>query len=204
MVSSDDDGAGHAPLRPRARPGAGRTQRPATPRNRTPPARRASGKRLTASSPVSRHRYDIGELAGETGVPIRTIRYYISRGLLAPAYGRGPSATYDLGHLLRLRLIARLRDERQPLEEIRDRLSEMSDAEVEAALGAQVAPPTDTWHRIMLHQNIELHIREQPAGTNQDAFNEAVELIVGLAQPVIDRLGDSPNPRQPGRPRRQP
>ena len=201
MVSSDDDGAGHAPHRPRARLGAGRTQRPATPRNRTPPARRTSVERPSASSPASRHRYDIGELAAETGVPIRTIRYYISRGLLAPAYGRGPSATYDLGHLLRLRLIARLRDERQPLEEIRDRLGEMSDADVEAALGVQVAPLTDTWHRIMLHEDIELHIREQPAGANQDAFNEAVELIVGLAQPVIDRLGDGPKPRRTEQPR---
>ena len=64
----------------------------------------------------------------------------------------------------------------------------MSDAEVEAALGVQVAPPADTWRRVQLHQDIELHIRLPPPGVTDEAFNEAVELIVGLAQPVIDRL----------------
>ena len=137
---------------------------------------------------MPRYRYEIGELEEETGLPARTIRYYISRGLLAPAYGRGPSATYDLGHLLRLRLIMRYRDERRPLDEIRDRLGDMSDEDVERTLGAQVAPVSDIWRRILLHPDIELHIRQQPAGADNDDFNEAVELIVGLAQPVIDRL----------------
>ncbi len=150
----------------------------------TPPIGRASRPAV----PVPRYRYEITELEEETGIPPRTIRYYISRGLLAPAYGRGPSATYDLGHLLRLRLITRYKQERRPLGEIRERLGEMSDADVEAALGMQVAPPTDTWRRILLHPDIELHVRDQPAGADNDAFNDAVELIVGLAQPVIDRL----------------
>lgn len=146
------------------------------------------GRTSRAPVPVPRYRYEIAELEEETGIAARTIRYYISRGLLAPAYGRGPSATYDLGHLLRLRLITRLKDERHPLDEIRDRLGDMSDAEVEAALGIQVEPPTDTWRRIRLHPDIEIHIRIPPPGSRDDAFNEAVELIVGLAQPVIDRL----------------
>jgi DNA-binding transcriptional MerR regulator len=183
MASYDDDRPGPAPLRPEPS-GAGGNRRAASTSGRTPPIGRTS----RPPARVPRYRYEISELEEETGIPIRTIRYYISRGLLAPAYGRGPSATYDLGHLLRLRLIARLKDERHPLEEIRDRLGEMSDSDVEAALGIQVAPPTDTWRRITLHDDIELHIRVQPAGANSDAFNEAVELIVGLAQPVIDRL----------------
>ena len=182
MASFDDDGSGR-PSRPAAA-GSGRDRRAAPPRARTPPL----GRTTRPPVRVPRYRYEITELEEETGIPARTIRYYISRGLLAPAYGRGPSATYDLGHLLRLRLISRLKDERHPLDEIRDRLGEMSDADVEAALGVQVAPPTDTWRRIRLHDDIELHIRVQPAGANSDAFNEAVELIVGLAQPVIDRL----------------
>lgn len=148
---------------------------------------------------MPRYRYEMAELEEETGLPARTIRYYISRGLLAPAYGRGPSATYDLGHLLRLRLIQRYRDERRPLDEIRERLGQMSDADVERALGVQVDPPSMTWRRILLHPDIELHVREQPAGADNDAFNEAVELIVGLAQPVIDRLDDPHGYQEPHR-----
>lgn len=183
----DDEGTGQRRVRS-GESGAGNRSTEGTAGRRhgrtTPPIGRASRPAV----PVPRYRYEITELEEETGIPPRTIRYYISRGLLAPAYGRGPSATYDLGHLLRLRLITRYKQERRPLGEIRERLGEMSDADVEAALGMQVAPPTDTWRRIMLHPDIELHVRNQPAGANNDAFNDAVELIVGLAQPVIDRL----------------
>ena len=69
-----------------------------------------SSQRLPPSS-VPRYerprpaRYTIADLERETGVSARTIRYYISEGLLQPAYGRGPSATYDADHLLRLRMI---------------------------------------------------------------------------------------------------
>lgn len=186
VADHEDESIGRPPIRP-ALSAAGGGRDTGTTRNwarKTPPIGRGS----RPATPVPRYRYEITELEEETGIQARTIRYYISRGLLAPAYGRGPSATYDLGHLLRLRLIARLKDERHPLDEIRDRLGEMSDADVEAALGVQVAPQTDTWRRILLHPDIELHIRIPPAGANNDAFNDAVELIVGLAQPVIDRL----------------
>ncbi len=186
VVDYDDEGTERPPIRP-TQSGAGSARDASTTRGRSrtiPPIGRGSRPPI----PVPRYRYEITELEEETRIPARTIRYYISRGLLAPAYGRGPSATYDLGHLLRLRLIARLKDERHPLDEIRERLGEMSDADIEAALGVQVAPQTDTWRRILLHTDIELHIRVPPAGANNDAFNDAVELIVGLAQPVIDRL----------------
>lgn len=177
-TGSEDKGNGQRPTRSTASGPIGGAARS------TPPIGRASRPAV----PVPRYRYEIAELEEETGIPARTIRYYISRGLLAPAYGRGPSATYDLGHLLRLRLITRYKQERRPLDEIRERLGEMSDADVEAALGMQVAPPTDTWRRIMLHRDIELHVRNPPAGADNGPFNDAVELIVGLAQPVIDRL----------------
>ena len=185
-MADDAEGAGRPPDRPeRSRTGEDRDRDMARRRGRTrPPVGRSSRPAV----PVPRYRYEISELEEETGIAARTIRYYISRGLLAPAYGRGPTATYDLGHLLRLRLITRLKEEHHPLDEIRDRLGDMSDAEVEAALGVQVAPPTDTWRRIQLHPDIELHIRVPPPGTADEAFNDAVELIVGLAQPVIDRL----------------
>ncbi len=150
------------------------------------------GRRLSAST----RRYDIAELEEATGVQGRTIRYYISRGLLAPAYGRGPSATYDAGHLLRLRLIARMKAERFPLEEIRDRLGEMSDDDVEAALGVQVPLPSDAWRRIALHPDIELHVRLRPGDDIDPDFNAAVELIVGLARPVIERLDDETGRRR--------
>jgi DNA-binding transcriptional MerR regulator len=164
-----------------------------TTRNQRDPSRfspppRASRTRLPdAPEP---YRYSIADLERETGVSSRNIRYYISEGILPPAYGRGPTATYDLGHLLRLRMIATLRDEGITLREIRERLGGMTDEEIAGTLKIQTRPPEDRWRRVLLHPSLELHVRE-PGGEPDLALEEAVELLVRLAQPVIDRLDES-------------
>jgi DNA-binding transcriptional MerR regulator len=136
------------------------------------------------------HQYGISDLERETGFNARTIRYYIAKGLLPPAHGRGPSATYTLGHLLRLRLIQLLKAEFVPLEEIKDRLDLLSDREIAAMLNIRTRPPEDHWRRIELHPDIELHVRYSGGKEPDPALEEAVDLIVGLSRPVIERLGD--------------
>ncbi len=131
-------------------------------------------------------RYSLGDLERETKISGRTIRYYISEGLLPPAYGRGPSATYDLGHLLRLRLIASLKENRLGLQEIRERLNGLTDDDIAAILNIQTEPVQEFWRRIELHPDIELHVRQR--SRTDPAMNDAVELIVGLSRPVIERL----------------
>ena len=139
---------------------------------------------LPAAPPAPR--YSLGDLERETKTSGRTIRYYISEGLLPPAYGRGPTATYDLGHLLRLRLIASLKENRLGLQEIRQRLNGLSDDDIAAILNVQTEPTQEFWRRIELHPDIELHVRQQ--SRTDPAMDEAVELIVGLSRPVIERL----------------
>lgn len=141
---------------------------------------------LPATSPAPR--YSLGDLERETRISGRTIRYYIAEGLLPPAYGRGPSATYDLGHLLRLRLIASLKSDRLGLQEIKDRLSSLSDDDIAALLNVQTEPLEAFWRRIELHPDIELHVRQR--SRSDPAMDDAVELIVGLSKPVIDRLDE--------------
>jgi DNA-binding transcriptional MerR regulator len=76
----------------------------------------------------------IEELAQAADVPVRTVRYYISEGLLSGPGGRGRAATYDDEHLGRLQLIRRLVDQHVPLAEVRKRLAQLSGAEVESLL----------------------------------------------------------------------
>jgi len=76
----------------------------------------------------------IDDLAQQAGVPVRTVRYYISQGLLPGPDGRGKAATYDADHLARLRLIRRLADGHVPLAEQRERLERLSPGEVRALL----------------------------------------------------------------------
>jgi DNA-binding transcriptional MerR regulator len=149
-----------------------------------PPPRASATKSPVAPEPL---RYTMADLERETGITSRTIRYYITEGLLAPSYGRGPTATYDLGHLLRLQMIANLRNEGLGIKEIRDRLSRLTDDEIASSLKIRTRPPEDRWRRIQLHPNLELMVRE-PGGEPDLKLEEAVDLLVGLARPVIERL----------------
>lgn len=66
--------------------------------------------------------YSIGELAEEVGVSTRTIRYYVSEGLLPPPIGSGPGSRYTDAHRAQLETINRLKEQYLPLKEIRKRL----------------------------------------------------------------------------------
>ena len=85
-------------------------------------------------------RYTIDELADLAGVSVRTVRYYVSQGLLSVDVTPGPGPKYDDNHLARLRLIRRLQAEHLPLAEIRQRLSGVSDAALDVFFGTPAAP----------------------------------------------------------------
>lgn len=72
-------------------------------------------------------RYSLTELADLGAVTPRTVRYYISQGLLPSPVTTGPGAKYDDTDLARLRLIKRLQREHQPLAEIRKVLDGLDD-----------------------------------------------------------------------------
>jgi DNA-binding transcriptional MerR regulator len=89
-------------------------------------------------------RYTLTQLADLAGVTARTVRYYISQGLLAVDAPPGPGPKYDDTHLARLRLIRRLQAEHQPLAEIRRTLEGLADADVIALAGEAPPAPTDS------------------------------------------------------------
>src|SRR5262245_20009526 len=64
--------------------------------------------------------YTIDDLAAQTGVPSRTIRFYQAKGALPPPVRRGRVAYYDDSHVERLRLVAHLQDRGLSLRAIRD------------------------------------------------------------------------------------
>jgi DNA-binding transcriptional MerR regulator len=87
-------------------------------------------------------RFSLTELADLAGVTPRTVRFYLSQGLLPSPGATGPGVKYGEDHLDRLRLIRRLQREHLPLAEIRSRLSGL-DAEEIALLAEAVLPADD-------------------------------------------------------------
>lgn len=96
---------------------------------------------------MSKTQWTLAELAEETGLSARTIRYYISRGLLEgpPVAGRG--AVYGAPH--------------------RDRLLEIKKLQGEGRMLAQIAQPSvqeelpqaAPWYRYTLAEGVVVDIR---------------------------------------------
>src|SRR6185312_388637 len=81
--------------------------------------------------------FTIEELAEQVNVPVRTVRYYITEGLLPGPEGRGKATTYSAEHLQRLRLIRLLSNQHRPLAEIHQLLSRRSWAEIRTLLAEE-------------------------------------------------------------------
>ena len=97
-------------------------------------------------------KYGILELVQASGVPRRTIRYYVQRGLLAPPEGAGRGHFYRPSHLERLLRIRELQDKGFGLEEIRTVLEDRGDARAEAP----PAPEVELITRIGVGRGIDL------------------------------------------------
>lgn len=78
-----------------------------------------------------RREFTIDELAAETGVPSRTIRFYQSKKALPAPERRGRKAIYGEAHVARLQLIARLQDQGLTIKAIRGLLTRADRGELD-------------------------------------------------------------------------
>jgi len=128
----------------------------------------------------------MADLEAATPFNARTIRYYIAQGMIASAHGRGPTATYDEDHLLRLRMITELKGQYLPLEQIGERLRAMTTDDLVAHFAIQRAPNQQRWRRVLVHPDLELHVRDRVSEglSARDAarFEETLALIVDHAR----------------------
>lgn len=133
-------------------------------------------------------RYTLAELEDLTGVKGRTIRYYITEGLLPPAYGRGPSATYDHDHLLRLQAINQMKEERQPLKAIKEYLEQLDSDDLAMMMNTPDQPEVAVWKHHQLHPDFLIAVRDRPSADRSTTHEYAFELIVEYARSVLADL----------------
>ena len=100
------------------------------------------GTSRTPAAPDRDDSYTLEELCDLAGVTVRTVRYYISEGLLPPPVGHGASARYTDDHRARLDVIGALKAQYLPLREIRRTLDGMNPRQIaETAAALRVDPP---------------------------------------------------------------
>ena len=88
--------------------------------------------RILSESGLAQERGTVSEVPDE-----RTIRYYLTEGLISPAEEKqGTSSVFSHRHLLELLVVKKLQSEHLPIRKIRDLVAGRTERELERLLGA--------------------------------------------------------------------
>src|SRR5215472_12951137 len=93
----------------------------------------------------------LAELSEESGIPARTIRFYIARGLLDGPVKAGRGAVYTDAHRARLEKIKQLQAEGRMLAEIAHDLN--------AGRNAATAVPPSPWWQHVIEDDVQVWVR---------------------------------------------
>src|SRR5687768_1130883 len=114
----------------------------------------------------------------------RSVRFYVSSGLLDRPEGTGTAATYNYRHLLQLLAIKSRQREGQRLETVKREMKQLTGDLLERRVAQSLAPALATsadatvrrdeegpavWRRIPVADGIELHVREDSPASHNDA-----------------------------------
>ena len=116
-------------------------------------------------------RFTLSELAAETGLPERTIRYYIARGVMAGPLRNGRGAVYTKEHLGRLQAVRELQGKGLTLAEIA-RLAET---------GSVRLPEPQAWWSYPIAPDVTVQVRE---GTSPWRTKQVAAAIAEFARRV--------------------
>ena len=109
----------------------------------------------------------LAELADATGIPARTIRFYISRGLLEGPSKAGRGAVYTGAHLERLEKIKALQAQGRHLSEIAPLM--------EGAPQQRPSYPSTAWWQHALGDDVVVWTRGDVSPWRQKQIREAVD-----------------------------
>lgn len=109
----------------------------------------------------------LSELAAVSDTPARTIRLYISRGLLPGPLRPGRNAAYGPEHLERLDRIRSLQREGLTLSQVREVL--------EGGAETPVMPPAASWRHYRLAPDVQVLIQEDIAPWRARALRLAIQ-----------------------------
>lgn len=131
-------------------------------------------------------RYSIGEIAEMTGVPRRTVRFYVQQGLLAPPCGAGRGHYYTDAHVKRLGEIRKLQEAGLALRDIAARLIE---GKGDAAVREDAAPfsAAEPWMRFLVAPGCEIHLQTGICRMTASRYGRLQDAIRNIF-PELDHL----------------
>ena len=141
--------------------------------------------------------YKLSELSELSGVPERTIRYYITKGLI-PGPNRGSKSRYGDEHLGRLHVIRKLQEVPLPLDVIRDTLESMASGQAHQDRGDDGGAIEELPEEVVAGTEQEAANSGAAEADAQKATNAALDYIRQAGSTVAKRLHrPEPSPSGP-------
>jgi DNA-binding transcriptional MerR regulator len=128
--------------------------------------------------------FDIDELAALTGMPTRTIRFYIQEGLVPRPLSLGRGARYGAEHLETLLSIRRWQGAGLSLDRIREILA---GADAEVPVPARKPGTVEVWSHLVVRPGIELVVEPGQAGLTPEETRALFRAVLD----AFDRLKTS-------------
>lgn len=120
------------------------------------------------------HSRSLAELSEESGIPARTIRFYIAKGLLDGPVKAGRGAAYAAEHLARLEKIKKLQGEGHTLVEIVRVLNGGAPAEAASA-------PSPWWQHV-IQEDVMVWVRGDVSPWRMKQIRAAIDTMASLIQ----------------------
>ena len=127
--------------------------------------------------------FSLEDLCTRSGLPVRTVRYYIQVGLVEPPEGRGRGAFYTRRHLDQLLVVLNLQRKGMSLEAIREFATRAESAQV-ARVAPRVPGGVEVWTHLNVEDGVELHIEPGRAGLSP----EQVRSLFGEVLALYERI----------------
>lgn len=137
-------------------------------------------------------KHTLNELCSLVELPVRTVRFYIQKGLVSPPEGIRKGAYYTRKHVDELCSIRKWQRAGLSLERIKELIFENS---VEP--GELPPPPVrksgdiEVWSKLHIRSGLELHLEPKTAGMSPEQVREFFKRVMGLASELIG--GDNEN-----------
>jgi len=124
----------------------------------------------------------LAELSEQSGIPGRTIRFYIARGLLDGPAKAGRGAAYTAEHADRLEKIKALQTEGRTLSEIIHLLA--------GPALATATPPTAAWYQHIVTDDVMVFVRADASPWRMKQIRAAVEKLAAQLQTEPEARSD--------------
>ena len=127
--------------------------------------------------------FSLEDLCKATGLPQRTVRYYIQTGLIERPEGAGRGAFYGQRHLDQLLLVVACQRKGMSLDAIRE-FAMTAKTPRDAQPASRPGGSVEVWSHLLIEDGVELHIEPGRAGLSPEQVRALFKQVLGLYERI--------------------